>query len=298
KFWVASAPRREGGCSDHDGERHACAAHECTAAPPSRRPLPSIVGAGELRQAIREGPLHGGHGVRSEGRGRGGRGAMRCGKGAGCCGRTSLSSLQFVVMKGLSFLLFLHRGFGLCVLFGCWEERVRSCCAFRESCGRTVIRGGAADVVVCAGWLRGEGQGARCLSLLWELRCIDSPLGSWNPRATLRRVRWHDRAGEGSLRSCVFSPRWTWAAGRLADAAKRGIRCHLPGRQRNVAPLLDKCGIFICPSCCFLLSRETRRTPNAHTPSFLLAYLLRARQLFAGACPPRGMRTHSRFPEL
>ncbi|EAN96490.1 hypothetical protein, conserved, partial [Trypanosoma cruzi] len=92
KFWVASAPRREGGCSDHDGERHACAAHECTAAPPSRRPLSSIVGAGELRQAIREGPLHGGHGVRSEGRG--GRGATRCGKGAGCCGRTSLSSLQ------------------------------------------------------------------------------------------------------------------------------------------------------------------------------------------------------------
>ncbi|KAF8280912.1 hypothetical protein TcYC6_0019990 [Trypanosoma cruzi] len=133
-------------------------------------------GAGEL-QAIREGPLHGGHGVRSEGRG--GRGAMRCGKGAGCCGRTSLSSLQFVVMKGCRFCFFFTGGLD-CGSLGCWEERVRACCAFRESCGRTVIRGGVADG---AGVARGEGQGARCLSLLWELRCIDSPLGSWNPRA-------------------------------------------------------------------------------------------------------------------
>ncbi|RNC52977.1 hypothetical protein TcCL_ESM09736, partial [Trypanosoma cruzi] len=171
--------------------------------------------------------------------------------------------------------------------FDCWKERVRACCAFARVLwedGDSRRCGGCGGRV--RGWLRGEGQRARCPSLFWELRCIDSPLGSWDLCASLTCVRWHDSAGEGSLRGCVLSPRWTWAAGRLADAAKRGIRCHLPGRQRNVAPLLDKCGIFICPSCCFLLFRETRRIPNAHPPSLLLAYLLWGRQLIVGACPP------------
>ncbi|RNC33050.1 hypothetical protein TcCL_Unassigned04288 [Trypanosoma cruzi] len=115
---------------------------------------------------------------------------------------------------------------------------------------------------------------------------MDSPLGSWGPCASLTCVRWRDSAGEGSLRSCVLTPRWTWAAGRLADAAERGIRCHLPGRQRNVTPLMGKCRDFDLSLALLSFSRETHRIPNAHPPSFLLAYLLRARQLIVGACPP------------
>ncbi|PWV08170.1 Trypomastigote, Alanine, Serine and Valine rich protein (TASV), subfamily A [Trypanosoma cruzi] len=145
-------------------------------------------------------------------------------------------------------------------------------------------------------WLRGEGQRARCPSLFWEMRCMDSPLGSWDPCATFTCVRWHDSAGEGSLRSCVLSPRCTWAAGRLADAAERGIRCHLPGRQRNVTPLMEKCGILICPLHCFLFPvRHTAYRTPTHRHSCLhiscgLGNSSRARALHEECAPLPGSR--------
>ncbi|PWV03811.1 Trypomastigote, Alanine, Serine and Valine rich protein (TASV), subfamily A [Trypanosoma cruzi] len=137
------------------------------------------------------------------------------------------------------------------------------------------------------GWLRGEGQGARCLSLLWELRCIDSPLGSWNPRATLRRVRWHGRAGEGSLRSCVFSPRWTWAAGRLADAAKRGIRCIcLADNEMWLRSWTNVGFLFVLRVASSFPVRHAAHPTPTHRRS-CLHISCGLGKLFAGACPPR-----------